>query len=402
MEPIRINPHTDRLTDLSVKMLQSVADQPNVLISPISALAALAMAQHGAAGDTRSQIDAVLGSDVKEIVSVFTKVRNLTPPRKERSLLSRIYDPPAPKAAEVNFANLIWIPERPEVQTLDSYQQKIIPYTLWNFPMVSQRDIDEAVFMVDYLSRWRTNGKISRIINNVSDLLTLCLPSGAAFTSEWDEGYVPNDVYPETFTTESGVKARTDFLHSIEPDYIEDEFARGFIKAYSDNRYAFAALVPKKIPLKDYISTLSSGRLQDTLLCIRGTNVRTAMPKFTRRRVIDLREIFMNWGITDAFDPHRADFSEMVSCTEPKYNLYIGAFTQENYLELKEEGGEPVPSSWEYIDDDCYTDDNCYGEDLPDEFVRLDRPFLYMIMDWSVRLPILIGTVTDLEGMLGE
>jgi len=25
-----------------------------------------------------------------------------------------------------------------------------------------------------------------------------------------------------------------------------------------------------------------------------------------------------------------------------------------------------------------------------------------MIMDWSVRLPILIGTVTDLEGMLGE
>jgi len=348
-----------QLIDLSVKILQSVADQPNVLISPISAIAALSMTQHGAAGDTRAQIDEVLGS-AKKITDVLTAMFRSN-------------------SSEVRFANAVCVPEEASVN-------------IRACPGVDFLQIPPGADACRIINKWisrKTDGRIPCITDRSPQKSNLHLLSALAFKAEWTIKYASDDVYPEIFTSASGRKTETVFLHSDDEIYLRDTSAHGFCKPYLGGRYAFVALIPLGISLQEYIRNLTERRLTKILKSRRDGRIKASVPRFICECETDMSDMFMQMGITDAFTPGTADFSRLAQCTNP---LWIGVFTQQTYIDLNECGTEAIAASDLLL---------AMGNEKKAE-VRLDRPFLYMIMDRQMNLPLFMGTVTDIEQMKGN
>ena len=75
------------ITDFAVRIFKASAEkEENTLISPLSVLYALAMTANGAKGETRAQMEAVLGMSVEELnVYLYSYMDSL--PQSEKSKL---------------------------------------------------------------------------------------------------------------------------------------------------------------------------------------------------------------------------------------------------------------------------------------------------------------------------
>jgi len=378
---------TTALTDLSVKMLQSVADQPNVLISPISAIAALTMAQHGAAGNTRTQMNAVLGADADKL----------------DQLLAELFPADHECTAGTELANGVWIRNSDDIRIHESYLEKLRQNPCTEFLAVGA-DENPAAVINEWVSR-KTDGKLGNIVGEIPDTVMMCLLNALAFSAGWETEYKTGLTHDRIFTAENGIQTKIPFMNSQEDllyiHDVEDPIgarAIGYIKPYEGGRYAFAALLPEKgISLKDYIHSLSGERLQAKISDCWEEEVVTAVPKFTQRFETDLRTVFEQLGITDAFDAERADFSAAGICTDSEKNLCIDSILQRTYLDLNEKGTEAYAVTEEYF----HAAIGAISLFSPPK-VYLDRPFLYMIMDRQMNLPLFMGTVTDIEQMKGN
>ncbi len=84
------------------------------------------------------------------------------------------------------------------------------------------------------------------------------------------------------------------------------------------------------------------------------------------------------------FDADNADFSSLGTCTAG--NLYINRILHRTFISVAEDGTragaataiEEIPAS---------------AEEEPPKMVRLDRPFVYMLIDCKTNLPFFIGTM---------
>jgi serpin B len=113
------------------------------------------------------------------------------------------------------------------------------------------------------------------------------------------------------------------------------------------------------------------------------------MPKFKFDYEIPMNNALKALGIPDAFDRDKADFSQLG--VSPLGNLWIGLVLHKTFISVDELGTKAgavtsvsimAPTSMEV------------GEEP--KIVRLDRPFVYAILDNATNLPIFIGTVMTL------
>ena len=178
-------------------------------------------------------------------------------------------------------------------------------------------------------------------------------------------------------------------MYSSEYAYLQEEQAQGFIKYYSDRKYAFAALLPEEgVSLRDYVASLTGERLYELLSDPVEIDVETAIPKFEAEYDILLNPVLEGMGMQSAFDPGAADFSGIG--TSLNGNLYISRVLHKTYIAVDEKGTKAGAATAVEIQDEC-----CI-EPAEKRIVYLDRPFVYMIIDCQENLPVFIGTVTEL------
>lgn len=91
-------------------------------------------------------------------------------------------------------------------------------------------------------------------------------------------------------------------------------------------------------------------------------------------------------GITNAFDPEKADFSSIADTSE--IPIFLSGVTQETYISVNEKGVEASAYTMLYMNGS-----SALPKDEIDFF--LNRPFMYVIYDGESNLPIFIGTVTN-------
>jgi serpin B len=247
----------------------------------------------------------------------------------------------------------------------------------------TKRDINSWVYK-------NTDGMRPKILDQIPDSAIMYLINTLAFEAEWPEYYKKEQVRSGVFTKESGEEQDAKLMYSTEGTYLSDDNATGFIKYYSDRKYAFAALLPNEgIAVSDYIASLDGEKLSTMLANPTYTTVKTAIPKFKTEYEVEMSKILSDMGMPTAFDVTFADFSRLGSYDE--LNIYIGRVLHKTYIEVAEKGtkagavtvvemkaGSAAPS------------------DEP-KVVYLDRPFVYMIIDCENNIPLFIGTMTDIE-----
>ncbi len=101
----------------------------------------------------------------------------------------------------------------------------------------------------------------------------------------------------------------------------------------------------------------------------KSTYIKMSMPKFKIEYSTSLNEIFMNMGITTAFDEKTADFTKMFD----KGNMWFTRTIHKTYIDVDEKGTEAA----------AVTAIGMAGNALPPEPIELkfNKPFYFAICD---------------------
>lgn len=357
------------MADFAVNLFQNTAKtNENTLLSPLSVMSALAMAANGADGETLAQMEAVMGMDVSELTSTLD------------NYLSRQTD-------QLKLANSIWFNESGILQVKEEFLQTNANHfraDLFEAPMN-----DRTLKAINNWVKEKTDGMIPEILDEIPMDAMMYLVNALAFEAEWPEVYLETSVQEATFTREDGTEQSIQLMHSSEYQYIEDELAAGFIKPYKGGDYAFVALLPKEgVTVSEYVASLSGEHLLEMLRNPVDTKVFAAIPKFESEYSIDMAEVLKEMGMTDAFDPYRADFSGIGSCEAG--NLCIGRVLHKTAITVAEQGTKAGAAT--------VVEMRAGSAFIPDpKEVTLDRPFVYMLIDCRENIPFFIGTMMNME-----
>lgn len=138
--------------------------------------------------------------------------------------------------------------------------------------------------------------------------------------------------------------------------------------------------------MEDYVDSLSGEQLRNLLTTSELTAVEASIPKFEADSDTNMAEIFQNMGMNDAFDYKRADFSNLG--TSEDGNICIERILHKTHISITEQGTKAGAASAAEM--------TAKMSMIPPEeikTIRLDRPFLYMIIDCHTSTPVFLGVL---------
>ena len=360
--------------DFAIRLYRAAYNGNNTLLSPLSVLAALAMTANGAAGETRAQMESVLGTTVEELNAFFD------------AYLANL---PNDETCKLALADALWIRNDDRLTVKDAFLgtcADVYRAAAYRTPF-DRKAVDEINGWV----REKTDGMIEKLVDEIPPETMMLILNALAFDAKWAEPYrQESEVRSGDFTKENGNKVEVEFLCGTERLFLEDgDRALGFVKPYAGGRYAFAALLPSEgTAVADYIATLDGERIAAILNDRQSAYVETKLPKFEVRSELKLNESLKGLGMTAAFDDSTADFSGITDSSP----LFISSVLHKTYIEVGERGTRAAAVTGVLLDSGGVM----YLE--PPKEISLDRPFVYLIYDFASNIPLFIGTLNDPNG----
>ncbi len=349
-------------------------ENENVFVSPLSVQLALAMTANGADGETKAEMEKLLGDEIPldELNEYLYYYVNSLPSNEEYK-------------AEIE--NSIWIrDDKDRLQAENDFLQKCNDY-YWS--QVFKAPFDSQT--VEDINSWvsdNTDGMIEKIIDKIEPEEIMLLLNTVMFDAQWETPYEEFSVNDGTFTSVSGKQRNVKMMASGEELYLTDDKATGFIKNYKDGKYAFAALLPNEnININKYIESLTGEKISEILKNAQSERVYAKMPKFSCEFGMSLKNVLSGLGMKLAFDTSKADFSKMAKLSDG--NIFIGDVFHKTFISVNERGTKAGAVT--------RVDVNASSAPVEIKEVFLDRPFVYMIIDKSQNLPIFMGVLTDIN-----
>ncbi|MBQ3155277.1 MAG: serpin family protein [Clostridia bacterium] len=346
----------------------SASEGKNVLISPLSIQLALAMTANGASGETLEEMQALLGGDI---------------PLDELNayLYEYVGSLPSSDKYKVELANSIWFREQNGFEVYESFLQTNADYYK---SQAYAAPFDDTT--VEQINKWvevHTDGMIKKVIEDIDPLTMMYLINALVFDAEWASPYDEYSVHDGTFTALGGRVCDVEYMSAEEGYYLETKDAVGFAKNYKDGKYRFAALLPDEgVDVYDYIASLDGETLLDALDNMESASVFATMPKFSYEYDLEMTDVLSALGMPTAFTDG-ADFSAMSN-----HDLHIGTVIHKTFIEVAEKGTRAG----------AVTAVGMMEEGVPmyKAVIKLDRPFVYLIIDAETNLPLFVGAVTEL------
>ena len=354
---------------------QCVSYDKNTLISPLSVTLALAIAANGADGETLAQMENMLGGDIPLGALneyLYTYVQKL----------------PNELKSKLNIANSIWLNKGHFIQVKDSFLQTNADYY---GASVFKAYFDQQT--LNDINGWvsdKTDKMIKKILNDISGDAVAYLINAIAFDSEWRRTYLTNDIAPGTFTDISKKGRAIEFMNSCERMYLDDGSAKGFVKPYFNDNYSFVALLPNEdVPIDKYMQSMTGAGFLYLLKNAENAIVDAYLPKFEFEYEIIMNDALKASGMRNAFDIAAAEFYNMAEF-KPENNVYIDFVLHKTFIAVDELGTKAGAATVVAI-----TAASAPGHsDMI--VIRLDRPFVFAIIDNSSGLPVFIGAVMSI------
>ena len=356
--------------DFALDLLRESANEKNTLVSSLSVLSALAMAENGADGETLTQMEQVTGMGADELTDLLQAYGTL------------VDDGP------LSVANSIWLRDSDGLAVEDDFLETCggrLGAQVFSAPFD-----DSTVADVNAWVSEKTNEMIPEMLNQISDDAQVLLVNALAFEGGWEDPFDSALVSPDTFTCEDGAEQDITMMHSVEGSYLEGELATGFVKPYEGYDYAFVGLLPAEgVTVDELLASLDGNALEELLTPVAGAGAEIGLPKFTATYEAELGGALRALGMTDAFDAELADFSRMG--TSDQGPLAVGGVLHKTFIDVNEEGTRAAAAT------SVSMDGAAPGGPIEYHEVILDRPFVYLIVDLRCDLPVFIGTYMGTE-----
>ncbi len=387
MEGVKANTVAGKVADgafaqsqmrLAVELFQSSvleSKEENVLISPLSIQLALAMTANGADGNTKAEMEALLGGEISlEDLNEY--------------LYSYVNNLPSAEKYKLQIANSIWFrDDEGRLQVEKNFLQKNADY--YGAQAYKAAFDDQTLKDINNWVKDHTDGMIDSILDQIDEDAVMYLINALVFDAEWQHVYDKSDVYKGKFTNINGTEKQVDMMHSEETVYLQDENAIGFMKPYSGSKYNFAVLLPNEgADIYEYIAGLTGESLMETLSTPQLGMVMATLPKFSYEYELTMNDVLKELGMPSAFSGDTADFSKMAHSS--RGNIYIGDVLHKTFISVDELGTKAGAVTKVQMNDE--------SAPMSEWVVTLNRPFVYMIIDNETNLPVFIGTVMDVQG----
>lgn len=363
-----------RLAMSLFKNMNESSDTNNVLISPLSIQLALAMTANGAKGETKEEIEVLLGGEY-------------TLESLNEYLLDYVENLPSDEKYKLAIANSIWLKQNGIAPNSDFLQTN---KTYYDSEIYSAPFNDSTVTDINNWVNENTDGLIPKLLDEIGEDAIMYLINAIVFDAEWAEKYTKDSIYDDIFTTEDGIEQAIKMMYSIEHTYIEANGAIGFRKNYKDGKYSFVALLPKEnVTVDEYIATLTGEEILHALSNPDySKTVFARMPKFSYDYSLNMNSVLKSLGMPTAFDKENADFSGMGAANG---NIYISNVIHKTFISVDEAGTKAGAVTSVEMGTES---EPSYENEV---YITLDRPFVYMIIENETNTPIFIGTLGNVS-----
>lgn len=354
--------------DFSLELFRRTAEkEKSIMISPLSVLVAMTMTANGADHDTRREMEQVLGgSSVEELNGELN------------NFLAGLY---TGEKAVLKRADSIWFKNIDCADCLNKDFLKLISdeFQAELFPVPFDSQTREQI------NQWvseNTKGRIENFLKMLPENAMMYLIDICTLDAQWARIYEKHEISKGIFTAYNHKKQKALMMRGTETMYLEDEAAAGFVKPYARG-YSFAALLPKEgIDIIDYVKSLSGERFLHLLDNVKHTMIWAEIPKFQGKASLELGEALQEMGIKKAFS-EEADLSLIGKVKE---GLRITRVFQDTYIQIDERGTKAGAVTAVEL---------ARGAVMADR-IKLDRPFVYAVVDNETKLPLFLGTVLSM------
>lgn len=180
-------------TDLALKLFKATAEgsSDNLLISPLSIWLALSMTANGAKGETLSQMETLLGGDIK--LDELNEYLN-----------SYMASLEGDKKNTLSIANSIWFRSAKEGMISKDFLQKNADY--YGAAAYSSPFDKSTVNDINNWVKQNTDGMIEKLLDGIDSDAFMYIINAMAFEAEWSNTYTKNNLSDGTFTDINGAK----------------------------------------------------------------------------------------------------------------------------------------------------------------------------------------------------
>jgi len=302
-----------KLASRLYKQSKDEKDDKNTVVSPISIQLALAALNRGARGNTKRQIARVIAGRLQkqERQQVFRALARHLRGNRQQDYSSRQQRTKVRQVTEIILSQTT--PAQQQfVQTIRRNLNANVKHC--NF----QRQPQQCRQMINRVVSQKTQGKINQIVpqDAITDNTKMILVNALQLKAPWGQQMRRHITKEAKFYPLDTKKVK--IVEVLETQgqfkYYEDELVKIVGIPTEQNKLTLYVIVPKD---KDGLTDVEKMHLQDSqqlkqLLEVADQRVRQVgvqLPKFQIKHKIDVRRTLRKQGVTDAFDPQRADFS---------------------------------------------------------------------------------------------
>ncbi len=357
------------------KEINTETPDSNVFISPLSISMALGMTYNGAAGSTEEAMRTTLEFGNLSRGEINESYKSLI------ELLRGI-----DSDVEFNIANSIWYKyDRPFKQ---DFFERCRDYF---DARVSGLDFTQTEAVKDTINNWveeNTNGRIKDILDYVHPLAIMYLVNAIYFNGNWTYQFNEEDTKNDIFYLPGGETKDCKMMEvKSRFKYFEDSLLQAIDVPYGNGNYSMTVILPQYgEDIEEFISGLTQEKWDEWMDSFIEDSVNLFLPKLKLEYKTDsiLKEALKEMGMEIAFDPDRANFTDMADPSD----IWIGRVIHKTFLEIDEEGTEAAAATvvemWE--------------SSVPGEteiIIRIDRPFIFAIRENHSGTILFIGKIVD-------
>ncbi len=371
---------------------EMAAREGNLCLSPLSIMTTLAMTGTGAAGETLTEMEKTLhcpGKLSQLSTSFSILLEDFGKRKKQAAALAG--KTPARKSEGPSFDLTV---------TNSLFGQKGYPFqkeflttlkNLYRAPLQFADFRNNAAKESARINQWvsaRTNGRIQELLpeGSLDNSTRLVLVNALYFKAGWRYAFPKSATRPAPFHMAPGRAIETPTMHTTKRfGYSREDGYTAVSLPYSQN-FAMLVLLPDEINgLPDLEKTLSAEKLT-ALSRLPARQVALHLPKFRiEGDTIPLTNPLKKLGMNLAFT-RSADFSLMTS--DPR-GLAIDDVYHKTFIAVDEKGTEAAAATAVAM-----ITRSLARPEKPVE-VRLDRPFLYAIVDTRTQTALFLGRIVD-------
>lgn len=371
----------------TARMLAAIErTEVNAVCSPLSAQVALTMAGLGAAGDTRAQMEQVLGGSMDELAEAANTLASVLAVVGDEEREADEDDAPEPAVA--SLVNGVWAQEGMTIQ--QPYLEGLATWFGSGVYEVDYTDVRSRERGRERINRWvedATNDLIEDLVPE--DFLTvdtrMVLVNALHLKAAWNE---PLSSAEGPFALADETEVQTEMLSGKTRGWYEDELCRGASLGTYGGDLALALVQP----VQDLDAVLDAwGEAADDPASGLGAflegldfsqEVRLTLPAFDIEWNAVLSDLLQGLGMEKAFTGD-ADFSGI---TEEE-SLLITAVVQKAVITVDEQGMEAAAAT-------AVMAGRAAAPAEPKELV-LDSPFLFIAYETSTLAPLVLGWIGD-------